>query len=182
MASRRSSAARYARALLAVSLKEEDPKRVGDQLAEFAALFGAEPRLRAVLENPAVPVPRKRGLVQTLVKRMTVAPVVEKLLLLLAERDRLVLLDDLTTAYQTALMDHLGIVRATVTSAIPLPSDRLEALQRKLAEVTGRQVQLDAHVDPSIVGGLVTRLGSVVYDGSVTRHLARIKEKLVETG
>jgi F-type H+-transporting ATPase subunit delta len=180
MATKRASAARYARALLAVSLKEADPKEVEAELAGFAALLRDQPRLRAVLENPAVPVPRKRGLLEALLQRLPVSPVVAKLLLLLAERDRLALIDELTAAYHDALMDELGVVRASVTTAAPMPADRTEALRHRLAEVTGRDVTLDTHVDPGIVGGVITRLGSVVYDGSVTRQLARIKEKLVE--
>jgi F-type H+-transporting ATPase subunit delta len=75
-------------------------------------------------------------------------------------------------------MDHLKIVRAEVVTAIPLPADRISALQVGLARTTGRQVQLETRVDPSIVGGAVARIGSTVYDGSVTRQLERLKETL----
>jgi F-type H+-transporting ATPase subunit delta len=71
------------------------------------------------------------------------------------------------------------VVRALVTTAMELPAERVSALQRGLAAATGRTVQLEVRVDPSIVGGAVTRIGSTVYDGSVTTQLARLKQQLV---
>ena len=65
-------------------------------------------------------------------------------------------------------MDHRQVVRAEVTTAVALPADRVAALQHGLAQATGRDVQLETRVDPSIIGGAVARLGSTVYDGSVT--------------
>ena len=67
-----------------------------------------------------------------------------------------------------------------MTTAAPLPPDRAKALEQSLAEVTGRTVLLATAVDPSIIGGVVARIGSTVYDGSVTRQLEKMKERLVE--
>jgi F-type H+-transporting ATPase subunit delta len=100
---------------------------------------------------------------------------------LLAERDRLVLLPDLLAAYRERLLDHQHVVRADVTTASPLSADRAQAIQSGLARVTGRTVMLSTHVDPSIIGGVVARVGSTVYDGSVTRQLEKMKERLVES-
>jgi F-type H+-transporting ATPase subunit delta len=104
--------------------------------------------------------------------------VVGKLLTLLADRDRLALLPEIATAYQDRLMSHANVVRAEVVTAIGLPADRVAALQQGLAAATGRQVQLETRVDPSIIGGAITRIGSMVYDGSVTRQLEKMKEAL----
>jgi F-type H+-transporting ATPase subunit delta len=138
------------------------------------------PVLEKVLLNPVIPVSRKRAAVAELTARAGVAPVLGKLLFLLATRDRLVLLPDLLAAYRQRLLDHLKIVRAEVTTAVPLPADRVTAVAQGLARMTGRKVTLETRVDPSIVGGLVARIGSTVYDGSVTRQLERMREKLVE--
>ena len=78
-------------------------------------------------------------------------------------------------------MDHHQVVRAEVTTAIALPPDRVVALQQGIARATGRQVQLETRVDPAIIGGVVTRVGSTVYDGSVTTQLQRLKEQLSAT-
>jgi len=133
-----------------------------------------------VLLNPAVPVPRKRAAMAELVARAKPAGIVGKMLTLLADRDRLVLLPDLVASYRERLLDYRKIVRAEVTTAAPLGGDRAKALESSLARVTGRTVVLDTRVDASIIGGVVARVGSTVYDGSVTRQLEKIKERLVE--
>jgi F-type H+-transporting ATPase subunit delta len=175
------AAKRYARAIFDVAIAERDDlERIGQELAGFAGLVGGHETLRRVLVNPAIPAARKRGIVEQLLERVPVTPVVSRLLLLLADRDRLVLVPDLADAYRSRLMDHQLVVRAEVTTAVPLPEDRAASLRQGLAHVTGRQVQLDIRVDPSIVGGAVARIGSTVYDGSVTTQLEKMKQQLVD--
>ena len=189
----RTAANRYARALLDVAVKEnvdrgvmaleanEALQEIERQLAAFCALFSQYPALEKVLLNPAVPVPRKRAAVAELTQGMTLEPVLSKLLLLLAGRDRLVLLPDLVAAYRERLLDHFNVVRAEVTTAVGLSEDRAKTVQQSLARVTGRTVTVAAKVDPSIIGGVVARIGSTIYDGSVKRQLEKMREKLVES-
>jgi F-type H+-transporting ATPase subunit delta len=106
--------------------------------------------------------------------------VLAKLIALLAERDRLVLLPDLLASYRERLLDHQNVVRAEVTTAVPLAADRTQAIERALARVTGRTVTLATKVDPAIIGGVVARIGSTVYDGSVTTQLLKMKHRLTE--
>ena len=177
----KTAATRYARALLDVGVKENaDLEQVEQELAQFVDLFKQNPLLEKVLLNPAVPVPRKRAAVAELVARAKPAGIVGKMLTLLADRDRLVLLPDLVASYRERLLDYRKIVRAEVTTAAPLGGDRAKALESSLARVTGRSVVLDTRVDASIIGGVVARVGSTVYNGSVTRQLEKIKERLVE--
>ena len=179
----RASAARYARALLDVVIKERgNPEQVEQQLVAIVDLLAAHPELQRALTNPAVPVTGKRGVMQELTTRLGVTTPVAKLMLLLAVRDRLVLLPDLVAVYRERLMDHLQIVRAEVTTAVPLPQDRAAQLEKRLAEVTGRRVTMTAKVDPALIGGVVTRIGSTVYDGSVATHLQTMKQKLLQQG
>jgi F-type H+-transporting ATPase subunit delta len=105
---------------------------------------------------------------------------VAKLLVLLADRDRLGLLPDLLDVYRERLMDYRQVVRAEVTTAVPLSQDRAAQLEQRLAELTGRRVTMTAKVDPSLIGGIVTRIGSTVYDGSVATHLETMKQRLME--
>jgi F-type H+-transporting ATPase subunit delta len=178
----RTAATRYARALLEVGVQEKaDLQQIERELASFVDLLKQYPTLEKVLLNPAVPVPRKRAAVADLTTRIGTQPIVTKLLILLAERDRFVLLPNLLDAYRERLLDHQKVVRAVVTTATALTTDRAQAIQRSLADVTGRTVTLDAKVDPSIIGGVVARIGSTVYDGSVTRQLEKMKQRLVES-
>ena len=175
----KAAATRYARALFDVALKEG--ARLEDlevQLTTFVDLLRQHTLLEKVLLNPAVPVPRKRAVVSELTRRLDVSAVLAKLLLLLAERDRLVLLPDLLSTYRDRLLDHQHVVRAEVTTAAPLTPARTQEIERRLAHVTGRTVTMTSRVDPAIIGGVIARIGSTVYDASVTRQLEKIRTRL----
>ncbi len=176
------AAGRYARALFDVAIKERaDVERVQSDLQQFVDLFAQHPSLAHTLGNPAIPASKKKAVAQALIERAGgLSPMVAKLMLLLAERDRLALLPDLARIYGERVMDHLNVIRAEVTTAVELAPDRLLALEHGLQQATGRKVVLESKVDPSIIGGVITRLGSTVYDGSVTTQLQKLKQSLVD--
>jgi F-type H+-transporting ATPase subunit delta len=177
----RVAAMRYARALFDVALAEhQDLDQISRELSELGGLVAGNQELGRALTHPAIPPARKRAVMEALLSHSPVNPLLSRTLLLLADRDRLALLSDVSDAFRSRLMDHQQVVRAEVTTAIELPADRVSALQQGLAAATGRKVQLDVRVDPSIVGGAVTKIGSTVYDGSVTTQLERLKRKLAE--
>jgi len=177
----RTAAHRYAKALFDVALGEKiDLEAVEQQLAAFVELQTTHELLGKVLLNPAVPAPRKRAAMVALVKSAGSLPVVGKLLVLLAERDRLVILPDLLAAYRDRLLEYQKIVRAEVTTATRLEPGRSAAIEKSLAKATGKTVRLSMHVDPNIIGGLVARVGDTVYDASISRQLERIKQRLEE--
>jgi F-type H+-transporting ATPase subunit delta len=176
--SNRTAAARYARALLDVARSEADPRAVENELASFVALIERHEPLKQVLTNPSIPAPKKVALVKELAARGGLSAVVGRLLGLLAERDRMVLLPDLLAEYRRRLLDLLNVVRAEVVTAVPLAADRAAALEQAIVAMTGRTVSMSARVDPTLIGGVVTRIGSVVYDGSVKRQLEKVKETL----
>ena len=175
----KTAATRYARALLDVAIKERaDLDQVERDLDGVAALFTQYPALAKALINPIVPVSRKRAAVAEITASAVLTPMVTKLVGLLADRDRLVLVPDLLTAYRDRLLDHRNVVRAAITTTAPLAADRAKAVEASLSRATGRTVSLTASVDPSIVGGVVTRIGSTVYDGSISRQLQKIRARL----
>jgi len=176
----RTSAARYAKALLDVAIAEADPQQVDEQLASVAALFTGHADLWRTVTNPAVPSPKKRAIVDEMLPKLGVSQVLQKTLQLLASRDRLALLQDLAEAYRSRLMDHLKVVRASVTSAVPLAGDKTQQLQKELEKLTGRTVVMTAATDPAIIGGVVTQIGSTVYDGSIRRQLDKLREQLTQ--
>jgi F-type H+-transporting ATPase subunit delta len=177
----KTAALRYARALIEVGIKEgADLEGLERDLTAFSDLLSQHPTLAKVLLNPAVPVPRKRAAVVELRTRLNPAPIVGKLLVLLAERDRLVLLPDLLASYRDRLLAHRNVVRAELTTATPLDSSRAAAIEQQLARATGRTVTVQTRTDPGIIGGIVARIGSTVYDGSVTRQLERMRARLTE--
>lgn len=178
----RTAATRYARALLDVGQKEQaDLSAIETSLAGFVGIVEQHEALRKALYSPVVPTARKRDAVAELLKHVNAAPMVAKLLLLLAERDRLVLLPDLLETFRQRLLDAQNVVRAEVTTAGELTADNAAAMQKGLERATGRTVKMATRVDPQIIGGLVARVGSTVYDASVTGHLQRMKQRLEES-
>jgi F-type H+-transporting ATPase subunit delta len=100
--------------------------------------------------------------------------------MLLAARGRLELVPDLLAVYRERLLEHRQIVQAEVTTAVPLSPERATQLQRRLATITGRTVTMTTKVDQALIGGVVTRIGSTVYDGSVATQLAKVRERLAK--
>ncbi len=176
----RTSATRYARALLDVAAKEADPVRVGTELEMLVTAIAENRELSRALLSPRVPPASKVNVVRALAEHAGLATPLAKLLVLLAERGRLELLPALLEVYRERLLAHQNIVRASVTSAMPLSADTVNKLEHRLSEVTGKQVQLGAAVDPALIGGIVTRIGSTVYDGSVKMQLQKMKQQLIE--
>jgi F-type H+-transporting ATPase subunit delta len=178
------AAGRYARALFDVVQKEgADLERASHELQQFVDLLAQHPPLQSTLANPAVPTSKKQAVVRALIERLgTISPIVAKMIVMLAVRDRLTILPDITRVYGERMMDQLKVIRGEVTTAFELPPERLRDLEQGLAKATGRQVILESKVDPSIIGGIVTRLGGTVYDGSVTTQLEKLKQSLIEAG
>jgi len=179
------AAGRYARALFDVVFKERpaDLDAAQSQIADLAALFSGNPALAGVMNNPAVPVSRKVALAKALLARAgSIVPPVANVVTMLAERDRLGILGEVARIYRDRVMDHQKVIRGQVTTAEALPEPKLRALEQGLAKATGRTVILESKVDPSIIGGVVARLGSTVYDGSVTSQLEKMKQALLDAG
>jgi F-type H+-transporting ATPase subunit delta len=179
------AAGRYARALFDVVRAEKpaDLEAVQSQVRDLSALFSGNAALASAMSNPAVPVTKKTAVAKAILdKAGPLSMPVVKLLLMLAERDRLVLLPDIARLYEERVMDHQKVIRGEVTTAVALPADKLRVLEQGLERATGRRVVLASRVDPAIIGGMVTRLGSTVYDGSVTTQLQKMKQSLIEAG
>ena len=177
----RTAATRYARALLDVSLTDGDPQRVEPELVAFGGLLQEHAVLRSALLNPAIPPARKRAVVSDILESTgDTSAIVGRLLMTLAERDRLSLLPETLKVYRGRLMDHLQVVRIHITTATLLNTKRLKSLERTLAKAAGRQVAIETTVTPTLLGGMVTQIGSTVYDSSVARHLDRLRRRLMD--
>jgi F-type H+-transporting ATPase subunit delta len=175
----RTAAARYARALLDVATTESaDLETIARELDDFIAFLDQQPALQRLLLNPAVPAPRKRSSMEQITKLSGFTTIVSKLLILLADGDRLGLLHDVASIYHELLAERQNIVRAEVTSAEPLSQEKTGAIEKRLAAMTGKRVSMTTKVDKDIIGGMVARVGSTVYDASIATQLKRIRERL----
>ena len=168
----RGSANRFARALFDVAFKENaDLDAIQQQLSGLSSLVASHGALQRALMNPSVPAAKKRAVLEALFEHGgRPHPILAKLLALLADTDRLTLLPELAPAFERRLMDHRRVVRAELSTAVEIPGDRIEELRSGLARV-----------DPELIGGAVARIGSTVYDGSVTTQLRKLKQSLIES-
>jgi F-type H+-transporting ATPase subunit delta len=175
----RTAASRYARALFDVARQEQaDLSALDRELASFADLVSRNSALEKALLNPAVPVTRKSAAMAALVERAGLSPVLAKLLKMLAERDRMVLLPDLVAAYRDRVHEYQQIVRAEVTTSVALSGDRVEHIRGRLSKALGRTVVLTPRVDAALLGGLVARVGGTVYDASLATQLKKLQSRL----
>jgi len=177
----RTSATRYAKALLDVAIRESDPSRIETDLQTVVTAMTEHADLRRAMVSPAIPQSVRVNVMRAVTSHIGVQPPLAKLLDLLAMRGRLELVPQLLEVYRERLLAHRNIVRATVAAATPLSPDKVQALEHSLGELTGKQMQLAVEVDPALIGGVVTRIGSTVYDGSIRTQLQKMKQRLVET-
>jgi F-type H+-transporting ATPase subunit delta len=177
----RTSANRYARALFDVAVAEKnDLARVDLDLQAVVAMMRESPGLASAAGRSGVTETARKSLMEAVADKMALATPVKKLLVLLAESRKLDFMPDLAAAFHERLLAHQNIVRAEVTSAAALSPEQTTALAARLAAVTGKQVNLSLSVDPALLGGVVARIGSTVYDGSVRTQLARMRQELVK--
>jgi len=176
----RTAATRYAQSLIEVSLVDGDVDRIEQELGAIVALLEKHPLLSRALFSPAISSVRKRAIVSTLLTRIGhLSGIFERLVLMLAERDRLSLLPLILEVYKERLEEKRGVLRARVTTTTPLSTERIRAFERALGQATGRQVTVETEVDVELVGGMVAQIGSTVYDGSLATHLDRLRNQFV---
>jgi F-type H+-transporting ATPase subunit delta len=177
----RTSANRYAKALFDVALEEKaDLDRIDKDLSEITEILRENTELMSAVDWANVPDAARRAVMENVLDKVGVAAPVKKLLVLLTEQRKLVYLQDLAEAYRERLLAHQNVVRAEVTSAAPLSPEKTKALEESLSKVTGKKVELSVSVDPELLGGVVAKIGSTVYDGSVRTQLARMRQELVK--
>lgn len=176
----RSAARRYASVLFDVVQAKGDLAKVEGELNAFVALVEGHRELQTVLAHPAIAALKKRDLVEQILKASPeVSGEVRRLLLMLAERDRLGSVSQVAAAYTERLMAHRKIINAQIVTAGALPDVQRAALAKALGAAAGAEVRLSESVDPSIMGGIIARVGSVVYDASVTRQLEKMRQQLL---
>lgn len=173
---------RYARALVdavVAPVAGLDPKQSLAELRIFSGMVRESVELRNVLLSPAVSITKKRAVVARFAETLPLSRLVRNFLYLVIDRRRTDILEEIADAFEIALDERMGIVRADVKSASPLSEVQQSELQQQLSRVSGKQVRCNFSIDPALIGGVVARIGSTVYDGSVRTHLHNMRERLV---
>ena len=173
------AANRYAKSLLDV-LYPDTAEAGLQQLQSFSGLLKEEPAARRLLQDPTLSTERRRRLLTEIAGALGFDRRIANFIDILIDRNRLQLLVEIIVAYQMLLDERLGVVRAQVTSARPLDRLQQRELAAKLEQVTGKQVRMEVAIDPSLIGGVIAKVGSTIYDGSVRNQLSAFKSRLIE--
>lgn len=173
-----SVARRYARALLAAA--GDSLVRAHADLTKIVRSLEASPEAMAFFEDPTAPRERKIAFVESLVERAQPHPMVGNFLRLLASRDRLHGLPAIAGVFDELVSQRLGRVRAEVISAVGLSDEALTKVRDAIGRATSKEVELASRVDEDLLGGLVARVGSTVFDGSLRSQLASLRNELLD--
>jgi F-type H+-transporting ATPase subunit delta len=171
-------ARRYASALADVVLERGEANEVQNELQQWNELLQSSANLQEVFRNPTIALDQKRAVLSKLIDRARPRPTTANFLKVLLQNQRLTELPEINQRLAAILDERAGMVAAIVTTARPVPGDIQQSLAQRLTTVTQKKVRLDFEQDPDLIGGLVTRIGSTVYDGSVRNQLQLIKEKM----
>ena len=175
-------AARYARAFADVVLSDKlKPQEVEQQLADFAATFAGSKDLRELLLNPSIATRKRVAILDTVNKRIGCGPKVRNFIAVLIRHERLGALSEILEEFRLEMNRRLSISDAEVVTARPLPEQERKNLEGQVAELAGTRVHATFREDKSLIGGVIVRIGSTIYDGSVRGRLERLKERLVSS-
>jgi F-type H+-transporting ATPase subunit delta len=172
-------ARRYAVALADVVMKSGETQTVQTELRQWETLLSSNTELQNAFGNPAISFANKEKVLEQLISRSGPSKTSANFLRVLLKNGRLKEIDEINEKFSAVLEERSGIVSASITSARELPSDEKEHLKRNLEKLTGRRVNINFSIDENIIGGVVTRIGSMVYDGSVKTQLENLREQLV---
>ncbi|HKV41242.1 MAG TPA: ATP synthase F1 subunit delta [Blastocatellia bacterium] len=175
-------ARRYAEALADVAIKHNQAGEVEAELSQFVGMFESNKQLTGIFANPVVSRADKLKVLNALIDRTRPTPTTQHLLRLLLSHFRLHHLGIISSRFQQEMNKRRGIVPVEITTAAAVGEAQETLLTQKLRLMTGNEVQLHFKLDPSIIGGAVTRIGSVVYDGSIRTRLETIKNRMKTGG
>ena len=171
-------ARRYASALADVVLERGEAREVQEEMLVWEQMLQSSSNLQEVFRNPTIALDDKRGLLSKLIARAKPRPTTTNFLKVLLQNQRLTEIGEINRKFAEILDLRAGMVAAIVTTARTVPEAAQQQLYTKLLSLTGKKVRINFATDPNLIGGLVTRIGSTVYDGSVRNHLQMIKEKM----
>ena len=172
-------ARRYAQALLELGIEQHDLERQVEEIASVASVWDESHELRNAVENPLVAHPAKRAVMGEVATRLGVSPTTRNLLLLLVDRRRSKTLPAIARWLRELADARKGVVRAEVTTAAPLGDAYYERLRAQLEKMTGKRVVVDRRTDADLIGGVVTRIGDRIFDGSLRTRLQTMRDVMM---
>jgi F-type H+-transporting ATPase subunit delta len=170
---------RYATALADVVIKTGEVENVKGELRTWEQMLSGNAELHSAFRNPAITHLNKEKVLESLLERTKPSKTTSNFLRVLLRNGRLSDLTGINDRFAIVLEERSGSVVANVSSARELSDSQRNELKANLEKLTGKQIKLDFNVDPNLIGGVVTRIGSTIYDSSVKTQLENLKEELI---
>ncbi len=178
-------ASRYASALADVVTTAGSgfqPQEAVTELRSFEEVMRSSPELHNALTTPAVPTGRKKAVVGRFADLLRISRIIRNFLFVLIDHRRIALLSQIIQRFEEVVDERLGYARVEVSSARELTEAQRAALNVRLEQITGKRIRLRFKVDESLIGGVMARIGSTVYDGSLRGQLASLENRLITQG
>ena len=172
-------ARRYAKALVNLAENEKDLDNTGKHLNSITEVYKENLELRQVLSDTKVSSGIKLEILKDVLSKIKVSRLVDTFSRYLLAKRRIDFLPDIERAFNLLLQEKLGRIEANVTAAYELPKETVKKLVNAISGYSGKEVQVNVAIDPSIIGGMVTRIGSTVIDGSIKTHLNKIRQSII---
>lgn len=176
----RKLASRYAGALLSVLPDVQQAERTDQFLTALAETFQSSAEFRGVMLDPAFPRSSRKAILTTLAREHALPVLVSNFLQTLVDNNRMAALPSIAVVYHELREEALGIVPAEITTATPLEETMRTRAQAALEKMTGQKVRLSCRVEPDLLGGAVTKIGSKVYDGSLRSQLSELRRRMAQ--
>jgi F-type H+-transporting ATPase subunit delta len=174
-------AGRYAQALYELGNEQNSLAAIREELRQVSATYEASPELRTMLDNPQVDTESRTALMSEILDRVGVSQTTRSVIGLLLQRRRVLLVPLIARALDKHADEQTGVLRAQVTTAAQLPESYFTRLREQLEQATGKKIQLERSIDPALLGGVVTRIGDRIIDGSLRARLGAMKTSLLSS-
>jgi len=171
-------AKRYAKALLGIGLQDGNYEVLGQDLNKMADLLSENKELRVALRSAAFRKSTRKAIARKIGERLGLAPITIKFTELLIQRRRVDLFPEITKSYRDFCDEVAGRTRATLVAPLEVPSGLVQEIKGKIESLTGKEVILSLEKDPSLIGGFLTKIGDVVFDGSLKGQIAKLRDAL----
>ena len=171
-------ARRYAKALLIIGKEDGQAETYREELDAFSGLIDREKELEHVMINPLYDASSRKKVLKAVIDKVEVSKIMAAFLLLLFDKGRIGYLSDINAFYQKLADELKGIARASLVSATELSSETVEKIRATLSKRTGKDIILEVDHDPGLIGGIVSRIGDLVLDGSIKTQLLNMRESL----
>ena len=171
-------ARRYAKALLLLAKEKGHTEDYGEELGRVAKLMADQPELGDAVVNPLYGAEGRHRVLGSVIGSLNLSKEVASFLMLLFDKGRFGFLPDISEFYNKLADEVKGVAHAELISATELSPETIDKIKAALAQKTGKQIVLDVSQDPGLIGGLVTRIGDLVLDGSIKTQLLNMRESL----